>query len=61
MSIPAETVAAREAVAIVPAAVPGATGMMRRRLVIAGVVIVALLLPLFAHSFLTFQLTQVMV
>ncbi len=61
MSIPAETVAAREAVAIVPTAAPGAADMMRRRLVIAGVVIVALLLPLFAHSFLTFQLTQVMV
>jgi len=60
MSIPAENVAAKEAVAIVPTA-PAAGDMLRRRLVIAGLVIAALLLPLLAQSFLTFQLTQVMI
>lgn len=61
MSIPAENVAAKEAVAIVPTAAPGAADLLRRRLVVAAVVIGALLLPLLVESFLTFQLTQVMV
>lgn len=61
MTVPAENLAAKAAVGVVPTAVEGAGDVLRRRLVIAGAVIVALLLPLLANSFLVFQLTQVMV
>jgi len=58
MSASSEELAAKEAVAIAPAA---AGAGQRRGMWIAAAVIVAFLIPLFARDFLTFQLTQVMV
>jgi branched-chain amino acid transport system permease protein len=67
MTVPTDQIAAKGGVADVPA-VPGfavTTGARSdpglRRLAIAATVVVALVIPLFATNFLTFQLTQVMV
>src|SRR6202043_1172535 len=65
MSVPSEEIAAKGSAVFVPVAGAGRVGLlghpMRRRIVLAAVVIIALAIPLFARSFVTFQLTQVMV
>jgi branched-chain amino acid transport system permease protein len=65
MSVPSEDVAAKGGAVFVPVAGTGRVGVlgdpMRRRIVLAAVVIVALAIPLLARSFVTFQLTLVMV
>jgi branched-chain amino acid transport system permease protein len=66
MTVPSDQLAAKDRVAgLPPAASVGLGAAIRgdrgRRLAIAATVTVALLIPLFARGFLTFQLTQVMV
>ena len=66
MTVPTDQVAAKDSIAGAPAAAGvGISAAIRgdrgRRLAIAATVTVALLIPLFAGGFLTFQLTQVMV
>ncbi len=65
MSVPSEEVAAKGSAVFVPVAGAGRAGLLadpiRRRVALAAVVIIALVIPLLARSFVTFQLTQVMV
>ncbi|MGE5270120.1 MAG: branched-chain amino acid ABC transporter permease [Thiohalocapsa sp.] len=61
MTTPSENVVAKTPVAVAPAAAPSSDMAQRRRLLIGAAVAVAVVLPLIAGSFLTFQLTQVMV
>jgi branched-chain amino acid transport system permease protein len=66
MTVPSDQIAAKDGVDGAPAAASvGLSAAVRgdrgRRLAIAATVIAAVLIPLFAHDFLTFQLTQVMV
>jgi branched-chain amino acid transport system permease protein len=66
MTTPSDEAAAKEGAAYTPAAASAGRNAasdyaIRRNLVIAAAVIAAFLIPLFAHDFLTFQLTQVMV
>lgn len=61
MTLPSENLASKPAVPLAPAAMLGGEQTQRRRLVIGVVMLAAVLLPLLAGSFLTFQLTQVMV
>jgi branched-chain amino acid transport system permease protein len=64
MTPPVDDIATKEAVAVavpVANAAPASGAPARRRLVIAAVVVAAFIAPLVAQSFLTFQLTQVMV
>jgi branched-chain amino acid transport system permease protein len=65
MSVPSEDVAAKGDAVFAPVAGAGRVGPLadpiRRRIALVAVVIVALVIPLFARSFVTFQLTQVMV
>jgi branched-chain amino acid transport system permease protein len=60
MTAPSDEIAAKRDAAIEPATA-GAADMALRRLLIGGAVVVACVVPLLARSFLTFQLTQVMV
>jgi len=66
MTVPSDEVAAKDSVVGRPAAAGvGLSAAVRgdrgRRLAIAAAVVAAVLIPLFAHDFLTFQLTLVMV